>query len=59
VLHERVIGQVAETLDPIELVVDDPRGGRQRIACRLEPPSLRRGHLHEIEFALRQLAPAS
>jgi hypothetical protein len=47
--------RVAETLDPIELVVDDPRHGRQRMVGRLEPPHLRRGELREIEFAVRGL----
>ncbi len=49
--------RVAETLAPIELVVDDPRRGRQRVVGRLQPPQLRRGELREIEFAVRELAP--
>jgi hypothetical protein len=49
--------RVAETLDPIELVIDDQRHGRQRIIGRLEPPHLRCSELREIEFAIRELTP--
>ncbi len=47
--------RVAETLEPIELVFDDPRLGRQRIIGRVQPPQVRRGGLHDIEFGLREL----
>ena len=51
--------RVAETLDPIELVLVDPRHGRQCVVGRLEPPQVRRGELREIEFAVRELIEAS
>lgn len=47
--------RIAETLEPIELVVDDPRRGRQRVIGRVQPPQLRYGQLREIEFAVREL----
>jgi hypothetical protein len=50
--------RAAEHLEPIEIVVDDPRRGRQRLAGRLEPPRLRVGELREIGFGLRELEPA-
>jgi hypothetical protein len=45
----------AETLAPIEIVVEDPHRGRRRIVARLQPPQLRRGDLRDIEFGLREL----
>jgi hypothetical protein len=44
-------------MDPIELVFDDGRLGRQRITGWVQPPQLRRGELWEIEFGLREPAP--
>jgi hypothetical protein len=42
-------------MEPIEVVVDDPRRGRERIVGRVLPPQQRRGDLDEIEFGLREL----
>jgi hypothetical protein len=47
--------RVAETLDAIEIVVDDPHRGRQRVIGRLQPPQVRGGDLCDIEFAVREL----
>jgi hypothetical protein len=46
--------RLADWMDPVELVFDDPRLGRQRIIGWLDPPRLRCGELREIEFGLRQ-----
>ena len=51
--------RVAEALDPIELVLVDPRHGRQCMVGRLEPPQVRRRELREIEFAVRELIRVS
>jgi hypothetical protein len=48
--------RVAETLEPIEIVVDDPRRGCQRLVARLEPPQLRSRDLREVEFGLQEIA---
>jgi hypothetical protein len=48
--------RVAETLAPVEIVVDDRDRGRQHIIGRLQPPDLRCGDLCDIEFALREVA---
>jgi hypothetical protein len=45
--------RVVERVDPIEVVVDDPYGERQRIVGHLEPPQVRHGQLRAIEFELR------
>lgn len=50
--------RAAERMDPIELVVDDPDRGLQRIIGWLQPPQRRHRDLHEIEFDLRELEPA-
>jgi hypothetical protein len=47
----------AERMQPVEIVFDDPRCGRQRIVGRVQPPHRRRGELYEIEFDLRVPAP--
>jgi len=44
--------RVAERIDPIEVVVDDPRGDRQRIVGHLEPPQVRHGQIGDIKFGL-------
>ncbi len=49
--------RAAERMQPVELVFDDPRHGRQRIVGSVQPPQMRRGELYEIEFALRAPAP--
>jgi hypothetical protein len=46
--------RVVERVDPIEVVVDDPYGERQRIVGHLEPPQVRHGQLRGIEFELRR-----
>jgi hypothetical protein len=50
--------RAAERMDPIEVVVDVPDRGLQRIVGWLRPPQRRHGELHEIEFDLRELEPA-
>ena len=47
--------RVAERIDPIEVVVDDPRGERLRIIGSVQPPETRHGRLRDIEFGLREL----
>ena len=49
--------RVADRLDAIEIVVDDPHRGPERLVGRLQPPEVRRGDLHEIEFTVREPAP--
>lgn len=46
--------RAAERMEPVEIVLDDPRQGRQRIIGRVEPPQARYGELREIEFSLRE-----
>jgi hypothetical protein len=46
--------RAGERVDPIEVVVDDPYGERQRIVGQLEPPQVRHGQLRAIEFELRR-----
>ena len=46
--------RAAERVDPIEFVVDDFRGERQRIVGWLQPPQVRHGQLRDIEFGLRE-----
>ena len=48
--------RAAERIDPIELVIDEPTGERERITGRLRPPHRRHGRLREIEFGFGQLA---
>jgi hypothetical protein len=45
--------RVAERVDPIEVVVDEPGSGYQRIVGCVQPPQVRHGALRDIEFALR------
>jgi hypothetical protein len=47
--------RAAERIDPIELVIDDPHGERERLTGRLRPPHRRHGRLREIEFGFGQL----
>jgi hypothetical protein len=47
--------RAAERIDPIELVIDNSWGGRERISGRLRPPHKRHGRLHEIEFGFGHL----
>jgi hypothetical protein len=46
--------RAAERMDPIEVIFDDRRLGRQRIVAWVQPPQLRCGELREIEFGLRE-----
>jgi hypothetical protein len=48
--------RAADRMDPIEVVFDDPRLGRQRIIGWVQPPQVRCGELREIEFGLREPA---
>lgn len=45
--------RAVERVDPIEVVVDDPYGERERFVGRLEAPQVRHGLLRAIEFELR------
>lgn len=47
--------RAAERSDPIEVVVDDPRGEHERMIGSLRPPQRRHAQLREIEFGLREL----
>jgi hypothetical protein len=49
--------RVADRVEPIELVFDDTRLGRQRIVAWIEPPRVRSVDLRDTEFGLRP--PAS
>jgi len=49
--------RVADALDTIEIVLDNPHGERQRIIGCLQPPQVRHGRLRDIEFGLRELEP--
>jgi hypothetical protein len=46
--------RAAERMEPIVLVIDDPRHGRDRIVGRIEPPHTRRSDLRDVEFRLRE-----
>lgn len=45
--------RAVERVDPVEVVVDDSDGERQRIVGQLEPPQVRHGLLRDIDFELR------
>jgi hypothetical protein len=47
--------RAAERADPIEVVVDDPRGGQERMLGGLRPPQRRHGPLRDLMFGLREL----
>lgn len=47
--------RAAERIEPIVLMVGDPRNGRERIVGRIAPPQTRRGDLRDVEFGLREL----
>jgi hypothetical protein len=47
--------RVAERMEPIVIVVEDPHRGRQRMVGRLQPPQVRGGDLCDIEFTVREL----
>jgi hypothetical protein len=50
-------GRAAERIAPIEVVVDDPLGGRERFVGRVEPPPRHHGPLRDVQFALRSVEP--
>jgi len=47
--------RAAERIAPMELVIDDPAGERERITGRLRPPHRHHGRLREIEFGFGHL----
>jgi hypothetical protein len=47
--------RAAERIAPIELVIDDPAGERERITGRLRPPHRHHGRLRDIEFGFGRL----
>jgi hypothetical protein len=47
--------RAADRMQPIEVVIDDPHHGRQRIVGWVQPPQVRHGDLCDIEFAVREL----
>jgi hypothetical protein len=47
--------RAAERIDPIEVIVDDPRGGKEHMMGGLRPPQRRHGQLRDLTFALREL----
>jgi hypothetical protein len=49
--------RAAERIEPIVIVIDDARHGRERIVGRIVPPQVRCGDLRDVEFGLRELAP--
>jgi hypothetical protein len=49
--------RAAERIEPIVIVVGDPRHGRERIVGRIVPPQSRRAGLRDVEFGLRELVP--
>jgi hypothetical protein len=52
--HGAAARRAVERIDPIEVVVDDPLGERQRIVGHLEPLQVRHGLSRAIEFELRR-----
>jgi hypothetical protein len=52
-----VARRAAERMRPVEIVVADPRLGRQRIIGSVQPPQIRHGDLRQIEFDLHEAAP--
>jgi hypothetical protein len=48
--------RASERMRPVEIVIDDPRLGRQRIVGSVQPPQVRHGDLYRIEFGIRQPA---
>jgi len=49
--------RAADRMEPIEIIIDDPHRGRERITGRVLPPQQGRGDLDEIEFGVQELAP--
>jgi hypothetical protein len=50
-----VAWRVADRMEPIEIVFDDPLRGLQRISGWVQPPQRRYGDLHDVQFGLREL----
>lgn len=50
--------RIAETLQPIAVVIDDPHRAPQRLIVWLQPPQARPGDLRDVEFSLRELPSA-
>jgi hypothetical protein len=48
--------RAADRMKPIEVVVEDPQRGRQRIVGRVQPPQQHCGDLAQVEFGVRELA---
>lgn len=42
--------RIADDLEAIEIVIEDPRGEPERIVGHVQPPRVRHGRLREIEF---------
>jgi hypothetical protein len=53
--HGAAARRAADRMEPIEVVIEDPHRGRERIVGRVQPPQGRRGDLDEIEFGLQEL----
>ncbi|MGH2941609.1 MAG: hypothetical protein ACRDLN_02375 [Solirubrobacteraceae bacterium] len=49
--------RAAERIEPIVLMVGDPRTDRERIVGRIVPPQTHHIDLRDVEFGLRELAP--
>jgi hypothetical protein len=47
--------RAADRMQPIVVVIEDPRHGRQRIVGRVQPPQVRHGDLCDIEFDVHEL----
>jgi hypothetical protein len=52
--HGAAARRAADRMEPIEVVLDDPHRGRERIVVRVQPPQQRHGDLDEIEFIVRE-----
>lgn len=55
--HAASARRAAKRIEPIVLLIGDPRHGQERIIGRLQPPREHRGGLREIEFRLHELTP--
>jgi hypothetical protein len=47
--------RVADRMEPVVIVVDDPRHGRTRLTGHVQPPQVRGGALYDIDFTVREL----
>jgi hypothetical protein len=56
--HGAAARRAADRMEPIEVVIDDPHRGRERIIGRVQPPQQRHGDLDEIEFVVREEPPS-